>query len=151
MINLINILYYIYGEFTSDMVILIATYLKPKLKLSLRDEYNRCFQKLKKEMIDVVDNFIEVRPNITYTLQNEKLKIEVKGTNNTEENEYILIRRFIDCINTINVYEMFNNNIHLLNMILEGRPDLTDGFNVDGGTLYMLKNIYALYESIYDI
>ena len=32
----------------SNMVILIATYLKPKPKRSLLDEYNQCFQKLKK-------------------------------------------------------------------------------------------------------
>jgi hypothetical protein len=46
---------------------------------------------------------------------------------------------------------MFNNNIHLLNMLLVGRPDLTDGIYFNGIMLYILVNIYALYDSIYDI
>jgi hypothetical protein len=137
-------------DLPSDMVMLIATYLKPKPKLSLDEEYNECFQKLKKEMIDVVDKFIEVRPNMTYTLQDEKLKIEVRE-NYTVGNYDILLLKFMECINTINIYEIFNNNIHLLNMLYEGRPDLSDGIDVNGGTLYLLENIYALYEGIYDI
>jgi hypothetical protein len=102
----------------SDMVILIASYLKPKPKLSLLDEYNRCFQKLKIKMIDVVDNFIRVRPNMTYTLKDEKMKIEVRE-NHTVENENILMLHFMECINTMNVHDMFNNNIYLLNMRME--------------------------------
>jgi len=50
------------------MVMSITTYLKPKPKLTMDEEYNQCFQKLKKDMIDVVDIFIEGRPNMTYTL-----------------------------------------------------------------------------------
>jgi hypothetical protein len=51
-----------------NMVMSITTYLKPKPKLTMDEEYNQCFQKLKKDMIDVVDIFIEGRPNMTYTL-----------------------------------------------------------------------------------
>jgi hypothetical protein len=78
------------------------------------------------------------------------LKIEVRE-NYTVGNYDILLLKFMECINTINIYEIFNNNIHLLNMLYEGRPDLSDGIDVNGGTLYLLENIYALYEGIYDI
>jgi len=43
----------------------------------------------------------------------------------------------MECINTsIIIYEMFDNKTHLLNMLLEGRPDLTDSINDNGETLY---------------
>ena len=99
------------------MVMLIASYLKPAPKLSLDEEYDLCFQILKKEMMKAVDKFVEVRSNITYTLRDEKLKFIVKEIDfNDHENE-ILMLNCMDCIDAINVYEIFNNNIHLLNRL----------------------------------
>jgi len=54
---------------------------------------------------------------MNYTLKDEKMKIGVRE-NHTVENEDILMFQFKDCITSIHIYEMFNNNIHLLNMLL---------------------------------
>jgi hypothetical protein len=51
-------------------------------------------------MVDVVDRFIEGKPNMTYTLNEEKMKIEVRG-NHSIENKVMLMLQFMECINTI--------------------------------------------------